>query len=187
MIRSGEARLVGWSRHMLYSGFNFLPRSICRSANSIARSDNADVVPLARMSTALNHMDKQHIYGFGNLLYWDGDTNCQMSWIPPLPPSKLIWCSGEVRFKNTVSSYSLELNTIQVLRTHTKWITSFVFLGQTGSRGYRLAFAPISSKNLFSVIRKHLPDLVVDPIFTWHDPHEIDDRKRFDLPERPSG
>ena len=46
LIRSGEARLVGWSRQMLYSGFNILPRSIIRSANSIDRSDNLDVIPL---------------------------------------------------------------------------------------------------------------------------------------------
>ena len=31
---------------MLYSGFNILPRSVIRSANSIARSDNLDVIPL---------------------------------------------------------------------------------------------------------------------------------------------
>ena len=46
LIRSGEARLVGWSRQMLYSGFNTLPRSVIRSANSIDRSDNLDVMRL---------------------------------------------------------------------------------------------------------------------------------------------
>ena len=46
LIRSGEARLVGWSRQMLYSGFSILPRSVIRSANSIDRSDNLDVIRL---------------------------------------------------------------------------------------------------------------------------------------------
>ena len=45
LIRSGEARLVGWSRQMLYSGFNILPRSVIRLASSIDRSDNLDVIP----------------------------------------------------------------------------------------------------------------------------------------------
>ena len=47
MIRSGEAQLVGWSRSILYSGFNILPRSVIRLANSIVRSDNLDVITLA--------------------------------------------------------------------------------------------------------------------------------------------
>ena len=46
LIRSGEAPVVGWSRQMLYLGFNILPRSVIRSANSIDRSDNLDVIPL---------------------------------------------------------------------------------------------------------------------------------------------
>ena len=46
LIRSGEARLVGWSRQMLYSGFSILPRSVIRSASSIDRSDNLDVIHL---------------------------------------------------------------------------------------------------------------------------------------------
>ena len=44
LIRSGEARLVGWSRNMLYSGFNVLPRSVFWSANFNGRSDNTDVI-----------------------------------------------------------------------------------------------------------------------------------------------
>ena len=47
LIRSGEARLVGWSRQMLYSGFNTLPRSVFWSAYFNGRSDNLDVIPLA--------------------------------------------------------------------------------------------------------------------------------------------
>ena len=46
LIRSGEARLVGWSRQMLYSGFNILPRSVFWSADFIGRSDNLDVIRL---------------------------------------------------------------------------------------------------------------------------------------------
>ena len=44
LIRSGGARLVGWSRLMLYSGFNILPRSVLWSANLNGRSDNTDVM-----------------------------------------------------------------------------------------------------------------------------------------------
>ena len=46
LIRSGEARPVGWSRQMLYLGFNNLPRSVFWSAYLNARSDNLDVMPL---------------------------------------------------------------------------------------------------------------------------------------------
>ena len=48
LIRSGEARLVGWSRSVLYSGFNILPRSVIRSAYFNGRSDNLDVIHLNR-------------------------------------------------------------------------------------------------------------------------------------------
>ena len=44
LIRSGEARLVGWSRNMLHSGFNTLPRSVFWSADFNGRSDNTDVI-----------------------------------------------------------------------------------------------------------------------------------------------
>ena len=44
LIRSGEARLVGWSRQMLYSGFTTLPRSVFWSANLNGRSDNTDII-----------------------------------------------------------------------------------------------------------------------------------------------
>ena len=49
LIPSGEARLVGWSRSMLYSGFNTLPRSVVRLADSGVRWDNADVIQLKKM------------------------------------------------------------------------------------------------------------------------------------------
>ena len=50
LIRSGEARLVGWSRLMLYSGFNNLPRSVFWSANLNGRSDNTDVIRLKQIN-----------------------------------------------------------------------------------------------------------------------------------------
>ena len=56
LIRSGEARLVGWSRQMLYSGFITLPRSGCRSADLNGRSDNLGVIPL-----------KQHVQSRSNM------------------------------------------------------------------------------------------------------------------------
>ena len=46
LIRSGEAWLVGWSRSMLYSRFNNLPRSVFWSVDFNGRSDNADVIRL---------------------------------------------------------------------------------------------------------------------------------------------
>ena len=46
LIRIGEALGVGWSRNMLYSGFNILPRSVFWSAYFNGRSDNTDVIPL---------------------------------------------------------------------------------------------------------------------------------------------
>ena len=50
LIRSGEARLVGWSRQMLYSGFNIFPRSVFWSADFNGRSDNLDVMSLAAIN-----------------------------------------------------------------------------------------------------------------------------------------
>ena len=47
LIRSGEARLVGWSRSMLYSGFNTLLRSVVSLADFICRCDNTDVIWLS--------------------------------------------------------------------------------------------------------------------------------------------
>ena len=49
LIRSGEARLVGLSRNMLYSGFNTLPRSVFWSSYLNGRSDNTDVIHLKLM------------------------------------------------------------------------------------------------------------------------------------------
>ena len=46
LIRSGEAPAIGWSRIMLYSGFNALHRSVFWSADFNGRSDNTDVIPL---------------------------------------------------------------------------------------------------------------------------------------------
>ena len=46
LIRSGEARLAGWSRSMLYLGFSILPRSVFWSADLNGRSDNTDVIRL---------------------------------------------------------------------------------------------------------------------------------------------
>ena len=46
LIRSGEARLVGWSRNLLYSWFITLPRSIVMPAAFVRRWDNADVIHL---------------------------------------------------------------------------------------------------------------------------------------------
>ena len=46
LIPFGEARLIGWSRSMLYSGFNTLPRSVVRLADSGVRWNNADVMSL---------------------------------------------------------------------------------------------------------------------------------------------
>ena len=65
LIRSGEARLVGWSRQMLYSGFNILPRSVIRSASSIDRSDNLDVMSLELMLELKSERwsDLNHAYG----------------------------------------------------------------------------------------------------------------------------
>ena len=51
LIRSGEARLVGWSRQTLYPGFSILYRSVFWSANLNGRSDNLDVIPLALKAT----------------------------------------------------------------------------------------------------------------------------------------
>ena len=55
LIRSGEARLVGWSRYMLYSGFDILPRSVVWSACLNGRSDNTDVIRLENENTTISN------------------------------------------------------------------------------------------------------------------------------------
>ena len=49
LIRSGEAPGIDWSRNMLYSGFNILPRSVFWSAYLNGRSDNTDVIRFLAM------------------------------------------------------------------------------------------------------------------------------------------
>ena len=44
LIRSGEAFGIGWSRNILYSGFNTLSRSVFWSSDLNGRSDNTDVI-----------------------------------------------------------------------------------------------------------------------------------------------
>ena len=63
LIRSGEARLVVWSRKMLYSGFSIFPRSVFWSAYLNGRSDNTDVItpvgldPVAKRSRQKKEMN----------------------------------------------------------------------------------------------------------------------------------
>ena len=54
LIRSGEAPGIGWSRQMLYSGFDILPRSVYWSAYFNGRSDNTDVIRLRKTSEPHN-------------------------------------------------------------------------------------------------------------------------------------
>ena len=51
LIRSGEARLVGWSRIMLYLGFNTLHRSVVRRQTGFA----------ARITRTLCHRRNGHL------------------------------------------------------------------------------------------------------------------------------
>ena len=50
LIQSGEARLAGGSRLMLYLGFDISPRSVFWLAYFNGRSDNADVIQLMKYS-----------------------------------------------------------------------------------------------------------------------------------------
>ena len=54
LIRSGEALAIVWSRIILYSGFNILPRSVFWSAYLNGRSDNLDVMWLSEFSAVDN-------------------------------------------------------------------------------------------------------------------------------------
>ena len=59
LIRSGKARLVGWSRQLLYLGYSVLPRSVFWSADSNGRWDNLDVMCLNQLPASA--MDKDLI------------------------------------------------------------------------------------------------------------------------------
>jgi len=50
-----EAPGIGWSRNMLYSGFNTLHRSVFLSADFNGRSDNTDVMLLLEIPKCLKH------------------------------------------------------------------------------------------------------------------------------------
>ena len=56
---SGEAPVVGWSRQMLYSGLNILPRSVFWSADFNGRSDNLDVIQTWDCWQELSKMNDQ--------------------------------------------------------------------------------------------------------------------------------
>jgi hypothetical protein len=79
------------------------------------------------------------------------------------------------------------MDDVRIIRVHTTWISYFTFIGQTENLGFRLAFAPMSPKNLMNTIRERFPAIGVDVYNTYDDPNENDDRKRFNLPPRPSG
>ena len=73
LIRSGEARLVGWSRQMLYSGFNILPRSVIRRqtgfAARITRTLSCSASPLNSEDQKLTPAKKAgHLRMFAALL-----------------------------------------------------------------------------------------------------------------------
>ena len=59
LIRSGEAPGIGWSRNMLYSGFNALPRSVIRRQTKFA----------ARITRTLSCLNKMtHIYSTNKVI-----------------------------------------------------------------------------------------------------------------------
>ena len=89
LIRSGEARVVGWSRKMLYSGFNILPRSVFWSADLNGRSDNTDVIWLEQSCVRTETKAKIEIDTMGGLggasrdRGWD--VPVQFSWLALRP------------------------------------------------------------------------------------------------------
>ena len=62
LIQSGEARLAGGSRLMLYLGFDISPRSVFWLAYFNGRSDNADVIRLVIRILGLRRNEASKAY-----------------------------------------------------------------------------------------------------------------------------
>ena len=117
--------MVGWSRQMLYSGFNILPRSVIRSANSIDRSDNLDVMSLKTMTKNNNLPDKlappmqnapgafifnpqgtSPFYRFVTVQHSGPDCVDIWSSVPYLQPVEV---EGETYVENTIQTYGVQI------------------------------------------------------------------------------
>ena len=75
LIRSGEAPAIGWSRNMLYSGFNILPRSVVRRQTGFAARITRTLFGLPISDEHPRTQQKredQSPYSYPNLLVWTG-------------------------------------------------------------------------------------------------------------------
>ena len=77
MIRSGEAPAIGWSRNMLHSGFNTLPRSVVRWQTGFAARISTTLCHLT--SDAINYMDQLHTIRLVSLTGDDIDASFALS------------------------------------------------------------------------------------------------------------
>ena len=127
--------------------------------------------------------------GIGNFLFWDGDVNVELCWIPPLPSSRFAFDSlgSVIRFHNFFSIREMQVDDILVIRKHVRPIRYFVFVGQTNNQGFRLAFIPLSMSRFEKMIELTFPSIAIESVASWWDHNEKQDRIDFNLPERPSG
>ena len=82
--------------------------------------------------------------GIGNYLFWSDDGAIELSWIPPLPPSRLIFKDDRLVFKNFFSSEDIYYKNIQFIRKLSKPKTYYHFIGAVNGKGFKLAFMPIA-------------------------------------------
>ena len=124
--------------------------------------------------------------GIGNYLYWNSNCPCELSWIPPLPPSKLIFLKDRLIFKNFFSSEEILYKNITFIRKLYKPKIYYHFLGSVYGEGFKLSFMPIFSSKFARILESNYLE-VNEEIFKLNLSTEKEDRKRFNLPNRPTG
>ena len=123
LIRSGEALGIGWSRNILYSGFNILPRSGFWPADFNGRSDNLDVIRLkpktermeneTRVSALTRTVTRHGIsvaeYALLHQLHYEDysiDSNCFVDY------AVRFWCNGMGYPRESNQTYQLAFETL---------------------------------------------------------------------------
>ena len=125
--------------------------------------------------------------GIGDYLYWRGDTNWNNSWFPPLPLSKLQIDDKAIRFSNLGSAQHIPIASIVVIRKHLRPIRYFNFIAMDGEQGSKLTFMPIFDKLFTEMVKQQFADINIQSMDGWWHSTENEDRKSYDLPERPTG
>ncbi len=130
---------------------------------------------------------RDRFYGVGSYLYWQGDTNWENCWFPPLPPSRLEISDVAICFTNIGSSQSIPIESIVLIRKNLRPIRYYDFIAVERERGSKLCFMPIFDKTFSEMVQERFAGTEVQVVRDWWNRNENEDRKLYNLPERPTG